>query len=307
VGWADRGERDGKDGKAVRVEITGLSKEYGRVRALTDINLTIDKGMFGLLGPNGAGKTTLMRIVTTLLPPTSGSVRVGSYDVTRQPGEVRRLLGYLPQEFGLWRRLTAFEVLDYVASLKGITPDRRRREEVGRVLETVRLTEAAHRVVGSFSGGMRQRLGIAQALLGDPSLLVVDEPTAGLDPEERIRFRNFLSDISGDRVVILSTHIVADVESTCSRLALLRRGELIYVGSPDELRSRARGKVWELQLSEREYQQLQTSHRVVSSRRVPGGVAARVLAGVPPCGGARAVEPDLEDAYMWAMGVTGDA
>ncbi len=291
----------------MQVDIVRLHKDYGRVQALRGIDLAIADGMFGLVGPNGAGKTTLMRIVTTLLTPTSGSVRVDGHDVTREPGVVRRLLGYLPQEFGLWRRLTAFEVLDYVASLKGIAPASRRREEVARVLETVRLTAEARRAVGGFSGGMRQRVGIAQALLGDPKLLVVDEPTAGLDPEERIRFRNFLTDLSGERAVILSTHIVADVESTCSRMALLRGGELVYVGSPEGLCRQARGKIWEVEVPEADYQRLQAGCRVVSSRRVAGGVVARVVADVAPATGAVRVEPDLQDAYIAAMGGAGDA
>ncbi len=240
-------------------------------------------------------------------PGAGGNVTVDGLDVVRQPGEVRRRLGYLPQEFGLWRRLTAWEVLDYVAALKGISPARRRREEVARVLETVKLTDKARRAVGSFSGGMRQRVGIAQALLGDPALLVVDEPTAGLDPEERVRFRNFLSDLSGERVVILSTHIVADIESTCSRMALLRQGRLVYVGTPEDLCRKAAGKVWELEVSEADYHRLQQACRVVSSRRTADGVVARVVAEANPGGAGRPVEPDLEDAYIAAMGGALDA
>ena len=286
----------------MRVEVQSLSKRYGRIGALQEVSLDIGVGMFGLLGPNGAGKTTLMRVVTTLLPPTSGTVRVAGHDVTRRPSEVRRLLGYLPQEVGFWRRLNARETLDYIATLKGITPAARRRREVERVLSATNLSDRSRQPVGNFSGGMKQRLGIAQALLGDPRLLVVDEPTAGLDPEERIRFRNLLSDLSGDRTVILSTHIVADVESTCSTVALLRQGRLIYVGSPEELRRRAAGKVWDVELPEADYQRLSQTHRLVSSRRTARGVEARVISESNPGGAGRPAEPDLQDAYIAAMG-----
>lgn len=291
----------------MRIEIEGLSKSYGRVTALRNLSLCVDNGMFGLLGPNGAGKTTLMRIIATLLRPTHGQVRVGGYDVVRQPGQVRRMLGYLPQEFGFWRRLNAWEVLDYIAVLKGISSVRDRRKEISRVLEVVRLTDHARQRVGGFSGGMKQRLGVAQALLANPRVLVVDEPTAGLDPEERIRFRNFLSDLSGDRVVVLSTHIVADVESTCSSMALLRRGEVVFVGTPDHLRRQAVGRVWELELPEADYQRLQRDLKVISSRRTGKDVVARVLADQRPGAGALPAEPDLQDAYVAAMGSTADA
>ncbi|RJQ06154.1 MAG: ABC transporter ATP-binding protein [Bacillota bacterium] len=291
----------------MRVEVEGLRKNYGSVEALKGIDLAIDNGMFGLLGPNGAGKTTLMRVVTTLLAPTAGRVTVGGIDVTRRPGEVRRLLGYLPQEFGLWKRLRAGEVLDYVSHLKGIAPAERRRAEIDRVLRIVGLSDKARDFVGGFSGGMRQRLGIAQALLDDPKLLVVDEPTAGLDPEERVRFRNFLSELSGDRVVILSTHIVADVESACTAMALLRDGRLLYVGSPEDLCRRARGKVWEAEVTEAAYRRLRTAAKVVSTRRAAGGVIARVVSDGSPTGSASPVEPDLQDAYIAAMGGVLDA
>jgi ABC-2 type transport system ATP-binding protein len=208
----------------MEITITRLTKHYGKVRALEEVSLQIGGGMFGLLGPNGAGKTTLMRIITTLVPPTAGKVSVGGADVMKDPGSIRQQLGYLPQEFGFYKSLNAYEMLDYIAVMKNIPP-KQRKSQVNNVLEAVNLQNTALRRVGGFSGGMKQRLGIAQALLGDPQLLVVDEPTAGLDPEERIRFRNLLARLSRERTVLLSTHIVADIEASCSGMAVLDRGD----------------------------------------------------------------------------------
>jgi ABC-2 type transport system ATP-binding protein len=204
----------------MEITITRLTKHYGKVRALEEVSLQIGGGMFGLLGPNGAGKTTLMRNITTLVPPTAGKVSVGGADVMKDPGSIRQQLGYLPQEFGFYKSLNAYEMLDYIAVMKNIPP-KQRKSQVNNVLEAVNLQNTALRRVGGFSGGMKQRLGIAQALLGDPQLLVVDEPTAGLDPEERIRFRNLLARLSRERTVLLSTHIVADIEASCSGMAVL--------------------------------------------------------------------------------------
>jgi ABC-2 type transport system ATP-binding protein len=284
----------------VDIQIDHLVKDYGRVRALDDVSLHIGSGMFGLLGPNGAGKTTLMRILTTLLPPTSGQVRVGTFDVTRQPAQVRRLLGYIPQDFGFFKSLNAFETLDYIGTMKNL-PQPQRRQQVEALLEQVNLTGDARRRVGGYSGGMKQRLGIAQALLGNPALLVVDEPTAGLDPEERIRFRNLLARLSGERTVLLSTHIVADIEAACTRLAVLDKGRLVFLGTPQELTARARGRVWHLEVDPAEWDAVETRYRVVSSRPVDGRLLTRIVAEDNPLDRGVAAEPGLEDGYIAVM------
>lgn len=289
----------------------GLTRRYGRgVMALDGVNLEIGEGLFGLLGPNGAGKTTLMRILATLLPPTAGRATVGPYDVRRDQHEIRRILGYLPQEFGLYRRLAVGEVLEYVAGLKGIAPGRR-RAEVDRVVEITNLGDVRRRPVGALSGGMKRRLGIAQALLGSPRVLIVDEPTAGLDPEERIRFRNLLSELGRGRVVILSTHVVADVESIALRVGVLNRGHLVFSGDPEGLRGLARGLVWELWVPDEHIDRItrppQSVHPI-STRMMPGGAEVRVLSPESPWGEGRPVEPTLEDGYVALVsGFTGDA
>lgn len=284
----------------MEVVVEGLVKRFGGVTALSGVTLAYGSGMYGLLGPNGAGKTTLMRTLTTLLRPDAGRVLVGGHDVTREPQMVRRLLGYLPQEFGFHRQLTAREALEYVAALKGI-PVAHRRQAVDTVLTQVHLEDVSRRRVGGFSGGMKQRLGIAQALLGDPQLLVVDEPTAGLDPEERIRFRNLLVHLSGERTVILSTHVVADVEAACTSLSVLRRGETGFVGDAAELAGRAAGLVWELECGQDEWEQLAIL-RVVSSRPAGSGVRLRVLSPTKPHRTAVAAQPGLEDGYLAVVG-----
>lgn len=277
--------------------INNLTKDYGKFRALDSISLHIPGGMFGLLGPNGAGKTTLLRILTTLLAPTSGQVKIGDFDVMRSPGAVRQLLGYLPQDFGFYRSLTAFEMLDYISSMKNI-PVHRRKEQVISALTEVHLLEEARRKVGTFSGGMRQRLGIAQALLGDPKLIIVDEPTAGLDPEERIRFRNLLARLAQDRTVLLSTHIVADIEVSCTGLAVLNRGKLVFSGTTESLISQARGAVWQIDVPADIWPKLEAQHPVLSTRMHNGHMLARLLASQSPLSEAQPMEPDLEDGYM---------
>lgn len=284
----------------MEITITKLTKDYGKYRALDGISLTILGGMFGLLGPNGAGKTTLLRILTTLLAPTSGQARVGGVDVMQNPGEVRQRLGYLPQDFGFYRNLTAFEMLDYIGALKNI-PARRRKDQVMAVLEDVHLIAEAGRKVGAFSGGMRQRLGIAQALLGDPELIVVDEPTAGLDPEERIRFRNLLAGLAQQRTVLLSTHIFADVEANCASLAVLNRGRIIFSGSPAALGEQARGSVWQVDAPADRWPALEARYPVLAARALDGRVQGRLLADHPPMEGARPAEPRLEDGYVHVM------
>jgi len=285
----------------VDVVLEQVGKDYGRVRALADINLHIRPGMFGLLGPNGAGKTTLLRILATVLPPTRGRVRVGPYDLRTQPDAIRRLLGYVPQDFGLPGRFTAAECLDYFACLKGIGDARTRRRLVEELLVTVNLDGVAGRRVGGFSGGMRRRLGIAQALLNDPLLLVVDEPTAGLDPEERLRFRDLLTRLAARRVVILSTHIVADVEETCDQLAVLYGGRIAFSGAPEALVDEYRDRVWELEVEGGEVhdpERLGLPCPVLTTRRRGAAVRVRVLADQPPHPAAEPVEPSLEDAYL---------
>jgi ABC-2 type transport system ATP-binding protein len=285
---------------SVEIIITQLTKYYSKIRALDDVSLNITGGMYGLLGPNGAGKTTLLRILTTLLAPTSGQARIGEFDVMKNPEKVRQRLGYLPQDFGFYRSLTAFETLDYIAIMKNV-PRHKRKEQVLAVLAEVHLVDKALQKVGTFSGGMRQRLGIAQALLGEPELLVVDEPTAGLDPEERLRFRNLLARLAQERTVLLSTHIVADVEASCSGLAALDRGRLVFHGSPAELVAKAWGNVWEVDVDEGEWRRIDGRYPVLSSRIVDGRMQVRLLAEDAPLDRAQPVEPTLEDGYMAAM------
>lgn len=289
------------------VTIRQLVKEYGSVRALDGINLKIGQGMFGLLGPNGAGKTTLMKILTTLLLPSAGQVNIDSHDVVRDPQFVRQHLGYVPQEFGFYKSLNAYELLDYIATMKNI-PRQERRKQVDALLEQVNLSQDAKRRVGGYSGGMKRRLGIAQALLGNPSLLVVDEPTAGLDPEERIRFRNLLARISGQRTVILSTHIVSDIEASCTAVAVLNKGKLIFDDTPDRLVDQARGQVWEVAIDPMQYEDYEARYRVVSSRTMDRQMHLRIVSETAPSADAQAATPTLEDGYIAVMqGVTAPA
>ncbi|MEV6630313.1 ABC transporter ATP-binding protein [Actinoplanes sp. NPDC051470] len=281
----------------MRIDIDRLTKRYrGGVTALDGLSLEVPTGMFGLLGANGAGKTTLMRILAGLLRPTGGSVRVGEHDVTTRAGRaaVRRVLGYLPQELGVYPDLSAREFLDYVALLKGIDDRTERRRRVGEVLEIVALAGDAGRKLKGYSGGMRRRVGIAQALLAGPRLLIVDEPTAGLDPEERIRFRTLLAQLAGDRTVLLSTHIVDDVAQTCRELAVLASGALVFRGTVEELTSRASDRVWSVITAG----PAPTGGTIVSAVPHAAGMRYRVVAPVSPAAGAETVEPNLEDGYL---------
>lgn len=283
------------------IKIEGLRKAYpGGVVALDGIDLTISMGMYGLLGPNGAGKTTLMRIICTLLSPTAGTVTVCGLDGRRESQRVRQVIGYLPQEFGAYARLTAQEYLDLVAGMKGLSGFDPRRQ-VSEVLEKVNLAGERRTRVGGFSGGMKRRLGIAQALMGNPPILVVDEPTAGLDPEERIRFRNLLTEMSTERIVLLSTHIVGDIESTCTRIAVIQKGRLRFAGSVDALVQAAVGQVWNLEMSGPEYERARSQLKVVSSRRTEQGIILRVLGSTNPLGMGILVPPTLEDGYLCLM------
>ncbi len=283
------------------LEIRELKKTYrGGVRALKGVDLEVSSGVSGLLGPNGAGKSTLMKILATLLEPDSGGVTVGGVDFIGQKMAARRMLGYLPQDFGLYPTLTAEQTLNYFARLKGVTGTKQRAALVGALLERVNLEGARKQAVGGFSGGMRQRLGIAQALIGRPRLIIVDEPTAGLDPEERNRFHNLLSEIAGDEtVVLLSTHIVSDVSSLCGQMAIIRQGEIIAFCTPRAALAQMENVVWEADAPREGVPALRASHRVISTQAFEGRVRVRVLSegGRPGAEFARAV-PTLEDYYF---------
>ncbi|WP_406318781.1 ABC transporter ATP-binding protein [Streptosporangium sp. NBC_01639] len=286
----------------MRIEISRLTKTYkGGVQALDGLDLDVPTGMYGLLGSNGAGKTTLMRILAGLLRPTSGTVRVGGHDITAADGRlaVQRTLGYLPQDLGVYPELTARQFLDYIALLKGLDSRPSRRRRIGELLELVALSQDADRRLKGFSGGMLRRVGIAQALLADPRLLVVDEPTTGLDPEERIRFRTLLSQLAGDRTVLLSTHIVEDIAQTCRLLAVLTKGRLVFQGNVGELVSRADRQVWTLTTSG----PAPSWGRVVAALPEGAGMRYRVIAPTAPDPAARPAEPTLEDGYLALMGI----
>ena len=278
--------------------LEGVGKRYGDEWALRDVTLDLDDGVVGLLGPNGAGKSTLMRIVTTVQRPTEGSVRWNGTDVLENSGAVRETVGYLPQEFGVYPSLTAAEFLRYLAAIRGV---RDADERVADLLDLVNLADAADRRLGGFSGGMRQRVGIAQALLSDPDLLVVDEPTVGLDPEERVRFRNVLTELGEDRVVILSTHIVSDVEVTAGDIALLHRGEVVVHDRPAALLDRVDGAVWAGVVDDDALPAVKREHTVSGTVRRGGGVAVRVVADERPSAAAEPADPTLEDAYLHAV------
>jgi ABC-2 type transport system ATP-binding protein len=285
----------------MQLAINHLNKVYrGGIHALTDVDLVIPNGMFGLLGPNGAGKTTLMRILAGILRPTSGSIQVGEYDGNTERGRIaiKRLLGYLPQDLGMYPDLSAREFLDYIGLLKGMDEHKTRQLRVEELLELVSLSDVASRKLKTFSGGMKRRVGIAQALLNDPGLLIVDEPTSGLDPEERIRFRNLLSDLGGDRIVLLSTHIVEDIAQTCRHLAIMNKGHIIFQGSTIELTNAARGKVWMVTTSGPKPEGDVT---VVSTMNMGATVQYRVVGELTNPGNAIPVEPSLEDSYVWLM------
>lgn len=271
-----------------------LIKQYGRIPALRGITITIETGVFGLLGPNGAGKTTFIRIMATLLPPSSGKASVFGHDVLHDRIPIRKMLGYLPQEFGAYPKLTGREYLEYIAALKEI---RRPKRQIDELLAQFHLTDVARRKATSFSGGMLRRLGIAQALLGNPKVLLVDEPTGGLDPEERARFRDFLMGLSGDRIVVLSTHLVEDVAMACERLVVLRGGKILYQGTVNGLLDLYKGKVYEVGVPEGKIKGKLDAwgDRVLTTKRVDSGRAVRLLGEVE---GTRPVTPSLEDAYL---------
>jgi ABC-2 type transport system ATP-binding protein len=283
--------------------IKNLSKRYPNgVQALDDVSLTIPRGMFGLLGPNGAGKSTLMRILATLQDADSGSVRLGDIDVLNDEDRVRSCLGYLPQEFGLYPKVSAFDLLEHLALLKGIRSSRERRETVLTLLHRTNLFEARHRRLGGFSGGMKQRFGIAQALLGNPRLIIVDEPTAGLDPEERARFHGLLADIGENVIVILSTHIVGDVSDLCQRMAILYRGKLVLEGEPLALLAgKLEQRLWKKVISRGDPLARAEGLPVVSTRRLAGQMLLHVYSEARPDASFEPATPDLEDLYFFAL------
>lgn len=279
--------------------IEALSHVYpGGVKALDEVNLTVPKGMYGLLGPNGAGKSTLMRIVATLQAPTSGFVRFDGIDVLADPQALRRVLGYLPQDFGVYPRVTAEEMLDHMALLKGLADRVERKAVVEGLLAQVNLWDQRKRALAGFSGGMRQRFGVAQALIGSPRLIIVDEPTAGLDPEERNRFLNLLAEIGENVVVLLSTHIVADVADLCPAMAIICDGRIVASGAPGELVAALAGRVWTRSVSKDELAGVRAAHTVISSRLMSGRTIVHVLADADPGDGFAPAAGGLEDVYF---------
>jgi ABC-type multidrug transport system ATPase subunit len=286
----------------MQLSIRNLSKRYANgVQALDNVSLDIAPGMFGLLGPNGAGKSTLMRTLATLQEADSGSVKLDDIDVLREKDRVRRVLGYLPQEFGVYPKVAAWEMLDHFARLKGLTDSRQRKATVDALLERTNLAAVRKQRLGGFSGGMRQRFGIAQALLGNPKLIIVDEPTAGLDPEERVRFHNLLAEIGSDVIVILSTHIVDDVADLCPRFAVISKGRVLMTGEPGEAVEGLRGRIWQRVVPRDELAQLQSALPVISTRLRSGSTVVRAYSTALPGAGFEAVDPELEDVYFSAV------
>ncbi|MCM1031891.1 MAG: ABC transporter ATP-binding protein [Oscillibacter sp.] len=287
----------------MRIQIKNLSKIYpDGHKALDELSLNIEPGMFGLLGPNGAGKTTLMRIMTLLQGASSGTIYFDDYDITKDRKAIRSILGYLPQDFRFFEKLKVWEFLDYGAALAGLKGTRHRGEAVDEMLRKVGLFEVRDRWANKLSGGMKRRLGIAQAIIGNPKVIIVDEPTTGLDPEERIRFRNILSDVSErDVIIILSTHIVGDISSTCKKLALLNRGKLKFEGSPDDMIDLARGKVWEVFVTDAEFKEVKEKYPIISTIPSNGGWDIQIVAESLPGLSAKTIVPNIEHAYVYFM------
>jgi ABC-2 type transport system ATP-binding protein len=292
----------------MELNITGLSKTYANgVHALDDVTLTIPTGMFGLLGPNGAGKSTLMRTLATLQDADHGLAQLtgtpeGNLNVLRDKDAVRRVLGYLPQDFGVYPKVSAEDMLDHLARLKGIVSKSERKEAVAGLLRQTNLYDVRKKALGGYSGGMRQRFGIAQALLGHPKLIIVDEPTAGLDPEERTRFHNLLVEIGEEVIVLLSTHIVSDVSDLCPNLAIMNRGRVLVTGTPQQLVATLSGRVWVTSVARGEVDTVRAQHQVISTRLYTGQTQIHVVADAQPGPGFAPAEPSLEDAYFAAIG-----
>ena len=277
------------------LELQDVTKTFGKdITAVSGVSLRLEPGVVGLIGHNGAGKTTLMQMIATLAKPSRGRILFDGADIHAKPETIRRRLGYLPQDFGVYRNVSALEFMQYFAALKGVRDPGRIR----RLLELVNLHDQAQRQASSFSGGMMRRLGIAQALLNDPDILVVDEPTAGLDPEERLRFRNLLAELGFDKLVIISTHIVSDVETIAGRLAIMRSGRLVACDTPDAILGRARGQVWSANVDTDEYERLRATTHVLHAARQDGRMLLRIAHPGLPCAGATPSEPSLEEALM---------
>jgi len=286
----------------MELRIRDVSKTYPNgVQALKQVDLTIPRGMYGLLGPNGAGKSTLMRILATLQEPDEGSIHLGDLDVLNQKDELRRTLGYLPQEFGVYPKVSAVELLDHFALLKGIAGRRERKEVVEALLRQVNLWEVRRQKLGGYSGGMKQRFGVAVALLGNPKLLIVDEPTAGLDPAERVRFLNLLSELGENSVVLLSTHIVEDVSELCTRMAIIDRGEILLEAEPLRAVGDLHGRIWRRVVSKQELPALEREQAVISTKLLAGRTVVHVHGDKAPGPGFEPAEPDLEDVYFSTM------
>ena len=283
----------------MNLKINNLGKEYrGGTWGIREFNLSLKPGVLGLLGPNGAGKTTLMNILATITRPSEGQVTWNGVDIAKDPNELRKTLGYLPQHFGVYPNLNAVEFLSYLAAIKGIN-GRHARKRIDELLHLVNLTEVRKRPLGGYSGGMKQRVGIAQALLNDPQVLIVDEPTVGLDPEERVRFRNLLSDLSGERIIILSTHIVSDVEATATEIALVNQGCLLQHAPPEHYLQAVEGKVWSYVLASAELGEARKTKLITGTIRRSEGVHIRIVAEKSPTQEAKSVIPTLEDAYLY--------
>ncbi|KUG08512.1 ABC transporter ATP-binding protein [Solirubrum puertoriconensis] len=286
----------------MELRIRNVSKSYGNgVQALQDVSLTIPAGLYGLLGPNGAGKSTLMRTLATLQEPDSGSIHLGDIDVLRQKEAVRQTLGYLPQEFGVYPKARAEDLLDYFAILKGIGNQRERRATVEHLLRQTNLWEVRRQKLGGFSGGMKQRFGVAVALLGQPKLLIVDEPTAGLDPAERVRFLNLLSELGEQSVVLLSTHIVEDVAELCTRMAIINQGRILLEAEPLRAVEQLQGRIWRRIVEKSALAQLEQEHKVISTKLLSGRTLVHVYSDEAPGPGFEPVAPDLEDVYFCTM------
>lgn len=286
----------------MKLVVNNLGKQYRRdFWGLKDFSLEIKPGILGLLGPNGAGKSTFMRMLATITKPTEGSISWNAVDAVRSPDTLRAVLGYLPQDFGVYPNLNAIEFLEYMAAIKGLDAAAAKKR-IDELLQVVNLVEAARRPLGGYSGGMKQRVGIAQALLNDPQLLIVDEPTVGLDPEERVRFRNLLSDLSGERIVILSTHIVSDVEATATHIVLINKGQLLREAAPEALLKALEGKVWEWTIASDDLAALKQKYIVSGTIRRSDGVQVRVVSEGKPDANAQNTSPNLEDAYLHFIG-----
>lgn len=286
--------------RILNIEINNLTKKYRNNTALNNISLEIEEGMFGLLGPNGAGKTTLMRILTTLIKKSQGNIKINNIDI-EDKSSIRSIIGYLPQEFSIYPAMSVFEAMDYLALLSGMDNKRLRRERIDYLLDKVNLYNHKKTKVKALSGGMKRRLGIAQAIVHDPKIVIVDEPTAGLDPEERIRFRNLLRDFSEGRIVILSTHIVEDVEFTCENLAILNKGKILYKGSVKELLESAKGYVWSANIERDELDAIRESYPVISTVSEGSTIKLKLISKNNPIKNAVSVMPSIEDAYMKIM------